>query len=87
MQWLLGALAKQSRLSAYYSVCWGTLWKQNSLLTHCSCSWGPLWRQSSELWFGSEIPWSAPDLGGAMAPHHIHVFGHKCDMCVPLSQF
>jgi len=35
----------------------------------------------------------APDLGGDQGPqqrgppHHVHVFSHMCDMCVPLSHF
>jgi len=32
---------------------------------------------------------SAGFRGGQVArvPHHIHVFSHTCDMCVPLSHF
>jgi len=32
---------------------------------------------------------AAPDLGGtqgARTPHHVHVFSHMCDMCVPLGR-
>jgi len=30
----------------------------------------------------------APDLGGEQgAPHHVHMFSHMCDMCVPLNLF
>jgi len=32
---------------------------------------------------------AAPDLGeaqGTQGPHHVHVFSHMCDMCVPLGR-